>query len=393
MRCPEEWYQMQATLAQYLPQLRPAQRRGLAWWVYGTILAGSACQTAVLTALSVLGGGGASQRQALREWTYAGAAKAAPCATQVEVDQCFAPLLRWVLRWWRAERLALAVDATLLADRWTALVISVVYRGCAIPVAWHILPANQAGEWMPHFLRLLRVLRPAVPPRLAVVVLADRGLWSPRLWKRIRDLGWHPLLRLRQETTFAPVGQDRRRARWLVPGPGHAWVGRGVAFKHAGVRRAGTLLVVWEVGQREPWVVLTDLAPQDSGIAWYGLRGWIELGFRVLKSLGWHWERTRRADPARIARHWLVLAVATLWTLAYGTRAEDAAWQGRSPSRLRTPPVAAPAGPRTVSVFRRGRLWLQRLLIRGGWWQQLWLLPEAWPLPAPGLLITYHATP
>ena len=108
MRCPKEWYQMQVTLAQHLPHLRPAQRRGLAWWVYGTILAGSACQTAVLAALSLLGGG-AAQRQQLREWTYAGAEKAAPCATQVEVRQGFAPLLRWVLHWWRGERLALAV--------------------------------------------------------------------------------------------------------------------------------------------------------------------------------------------------------------------------------------------------------------------------------------------
>jgi hypothetical protein len=34
--------------------------------------------------------------------------------------------------------------------------------------------------------------------------------------------------------------------RTLVPGAGHAWVGAGVAFKQAGVRQAGTLLVVWE---------------------------------------------------------------------------------------------------------------------------------------------------
>jgi hypothetical protein len=31
---------------------------------------------------------------------------------------------------------------------------------------------------------------------VTVLVLTDRGLWSRRLWKRIRDLGWHPLMRL-----------------------------------------------------------------------------------------------------------------------------------------------------------------------------------------------------
>src|SRR3954447_15507286 len=40
-------------------------------------------------------------RQRLREWLLDGADKASPCATQVEVEACFAPLLRWVLGWWR----------------------------------------------------------------------------------------------------------------------------------------------------------------------------------------------------------------------------------------------------------------------------------------------------
>ena len=37
MRLPREWYQMEEQRAQYLPVLRPAQRRGLALWVYGTV--------------------------------------------------------------------------------------------------------------------------------------------------------------------------------------------------------------------------------------------------------------------------------------------------------------------------------------------------------------------
>ena len=62
---------------------------------------------------------------------------------------CFAPLLRWVLAWWCSDRLALAVDPTLKGDDTTAIVISVVYRGCAIPVAWRILHANKPGAMDP----------------------------------------------------------------------------------------------------------------------------------------------------------------------------------------------------------------------------------------------------
>ena len=64
------------------------------------------------------------------------------------------------------------------------------------------------------------------------------------------------------------------------------------------------------------------------------LRFWIELGFKALKSLGWQWQKTRRTDPERISRHWLVLSVATLLALAYGTRVEDAYDRRIAPRQL-----------------------------------------------------------
>jgi len=51
-----------------------------------------------------------------------------------------ASLPRWLLSWWRGDSLPLAIDATPHGDRVTALVVSVLYRDSAIPVAWHILP-------------------------------------------------------------------------------------------------------------------------------------------------------------------------------------------------------------------------------------------------------------
>jgi hypothetical protein len=380
---------MEEALAERLPGLRPPQRRGLALWVLGAVLARSACQSAVLAALLPWAPYHAL-RQRLREWLRDGADKATPCAAQVEIEACFAPLLRWVLAWWRGRELALAIGATAHGERLVALVVSVLYRGTAIPVAWAILPGNTPGPWLGPILRLLRLLRPALPARWTVLVLADRGLWSPRLWKRVRDLGWHPLLRIQRRTTVAPDGRERCRAEALVR-PGEAWVGRGRLGSPKSRRLGVTLVAVWMPGQEEPWVVVTDLPPEQVGVSWYALRAWVELGFRALKGLGWRWGHTRRADPARVARHWLVLAVATLWTAAHGTRAEEADRVRRPPGRLRTPahPPAA-ARPRRIGLFRLGLQWLCHLLARGRLWRRLWLAPEPWPQPPPGLRVTIH---
>ena len=75
-------------------------------------------------------------------------------------------------------------------------------------------------------------------------------------------------------------------------------------------------------------------------MSWYALRFWIELGFKAVKSLGWKWDKTRRTDPARISRHWLVLSVATLLALAYGTRVEDANERRIAPGSGRRPKPA-----------------------------------------------------
>ena len=146
MHVPRELYPIERALAERLPHLRGPQRRGLALWVLGAVLAQSACQAAVLAALLPWAPYHAL-RQRLREWLLDGADKAVPCAAQVDVERCFAPLLRWVLGWWQGRELALAVDATAHREDVVALVVSVLYRGSAIPVAWAVLPGNAPGAW------------------------------------------------------------------------------------------------------------------------------------------------------------------------------------------------------------------------------------------------------
>lgn len=77
MRVPTPCSHFEADLAVHLPELRDAQRCGLALWVLGAVLAHSACQSAVLAALelramppgrAVLVKGGFALRCYLTEW-------------------------------------------------------------------------------------------------------------------------------------------------------------------------------------------------------------------------------------------------------------------------------------------------------------------------------------
>lgn len=402
MRFPDPCDAMTKDLATVFPDWTPAQQRGLALWVYGALLAGSVCQTAVLTALAAYGRWH-TVRAALREWLRSGADKAAPCHTAITVGSCFAPLLAWVVRWWQGDTLPVAIDATTRGQDLVVLAVSVLYRGTAIPVAWQILPAPGRGNWITEIRTLLDQMQPglAARPTLQVLVMTDRGLWSPVLWDDLIARGWQPLMRLALTTTVRPTGQHRQPARRLVAGPGHAWVGAAVVFKERPRRRTGTVLVVWATGQHEPWIVLTSLSPTTVGTGWYGGRMWIELGFRALKSMGWQWQRTVATAPDRVGRQWLILAVATLWAVAVGTAWEAEAEADRPPWTI-TPPApptaAAPTRPRLrppapVSVLRRGVARMRVAWIERTAWPDGVLQPTPLPEPHPPLSLTVHQLP
>lgn len=354
--------------------LTPGQQRTLALWVAGTVVAGSSCQTLVTAALVETLGVGRTDtvRQRLREFVYDGAEHSAPAPGQVDPTACFAPLLGWLLGWGCGPRVALALDVTTHTDRLTAIVVSVLLAGRAIPVAWHLLPGQQPGAFMDPALGLLITLAAAVRPGDTVTLAADRGLWSPRLADQVTALGWVPLLRVQRDVrVWLGRGQCVRADR-LVAGPGHAWVGRVAVHRDRARRRIQTVVVVWEVGHAEPWVVFTTGTPAAALLRAYGLRMWIEAGFRDLKRMGWQWERTRRTDPVRVARHWLVLAVATAWVLAHG--GED---PGAPPPPRRPPPLSA---------FQRGRLRLLGVLLGRRPQSRPRLAPVVWPDDRPSHL-------
>ncbi len=132
-------------------------------------------------------------RERLRQWYLDGGEKKGRKRGQIDVEQSFVPLLSWILSWWSSSEksLVLAADASTLGQRFTLLVISVVYRGCGIPVAWKIVPATEKGSWKPHWLKLLEKLKDGLPEDWWVIVTTDRGLYAPWLYQAIQELGWH----------------------------------------------------------------------------------------------------------------------------------------------------------------------------------------------------------
>jgi hypothetical protein len=362
---PDSLSQWAYEVSTHLPGLTRCQAMVLAMYSYGTVIL-RCCGLSVISTFwaEVRGQSPNTLRQRLRESLYDAKDKRGEQRYEVDVTTCFAPLLQWILEWWGSDeqRLALALDATTLGQRFTVLCLSVVYRGGAIPVAWVVLTATKPGKWLPHLKRLLKYLEGVVPDEWQVIVLTDRGLYSKALYRAIQRNGWHPVMRITAQGNFRPVGVSRfRPLADLLPHVDTLWYGQVACFSTAACRLDCTLLAYWRAGCEAPWLLVTDLPPTDADPLWYGMRMWIEHGFKDDQRGGFRWEQTKMTDPARAARLWLVLALAHLWTMSVGSAAEgdDLAL----PDLGLAPVYPATTLPRVLSCLNRGWVRIMAALI------------------------------
>ncbi len=366
-------YQWEQRVATFFPDLPSRRRLWLALVSFGIVLAQRALLNRVVLQLAVvLGATFNTVRQRLRR-LYRPQRDTQGQDRSFDYTGCFGPLLRWATAGFTDRRVALAIDPTNLGNRFTLLTVSVVFRGCAVPVAWQVQRGDQKGSWNEHWKRLLGLLQAALGEGWQVLVLSDRGLQSQDLFEAITGLGWHPLMRVKKGGHFQPDGWHKGWAlsRFAMQ-IGSRWSGRGIAWPGSRGLRC-TLLACWEKGHAEPWLLLTDLAVDEARAVWYAWRGWIEQGFRDLKSDGWHLAKTRMTDPERVARWWTAAALATLWVLEAGQEAQ----------RLEIPATRTHTGrdgTAVTSLFALGLAVLAAQLGRGAI-RRLRRLPQpTWPL-------------
>lgn len=247
---------------------------------------------------------------------------------------------------------------------------------------------KQKGSWRPCWEGLLAAVATVVPHDWKVIVTADQGLYADWLWTAIRDLGWHPLLRIRLqmgvradgEADFAAIGKRVQRR-------GRGWKGKG-EWSEKEARLHGTLLVRWEKGYEEAMAVVTDLPEEKVEIAWYLMRFWIEDEYKDHKRGGWGWQHTKMEDPKRAERLWLAMAVAMPITVLVGgleeAKEEEQKSRKRRPAKL-LKRVGRPAKPlrkprrREQSCLVRGQQSIQAAVMRAEALPRGYVVSEPWP--------------
>ena len=342
------------------------QVNGLATWSFGMVMTQSSSLSKVSTLIAKVNTESENTvRQRLKEWYKSGAAKARPGKKRasIEVSSCFSSLLKWVVDLLPGDNqeLLIGMDATNIGQNFTVLSINVLYRRCAIPVAWKVVKGTSKGSWKPHWKKLFQALKEIVPQHYLVIVSADRGLYADWLFQEIVALGWHPFLRINHQGQYRTSDSDSwQPLTKVVSREKPNWSGQITCFKTNPI--GCTLLARWDDAYVDPWLILTDLASINADVSWYGFRSWIECSYRDIKSDGWQWHKTRLRQPDRAERHWLAMAVAMLWMVTLGGEQEVGDDETLISDRTS---LSKPSSAPSLSCFVNGLLTIVAQLLMG----------------------------
>jgi hypothetical protein len=287
---------------------------------------------------------------------------------RIEVDALYGPLVFWAIQPWNKpdQTLHLALDTTVLWNRFCVVVLSVICHGRAIPLLWQTLEHPSASVSAEVVIALLQRADRLLAGFTAITVLADRGFPSGELlrWFEGRHR-WRYVMRLRSDTwvhgTAAPMGCEVRHLR--LP-RGHCRGFRDVQLWGDGHQRANLLLArPVGIAATEPWYLVSNLEPSLELVWAYGQRFCCEQLFRDQKSGIFQLERSGLRDPARIDRLLLVVAIAVLLSSLQGYAISLAGDRHR----------VDPHWKRGLSFARIGLLWLQQSAITAGRSLLAWL--------------------
>ncbi len=221
---------------------------------------------------------------------------------------------------WTGQEAILALDSSVIWERYVIIRVSLIYRGRALPLAWKVLEHGSASVSFDEYKSILEEASRLLPLHCEAVLLADRGFADVDLMQLAIHLGWHFTIRAKGNLLVHRAFKPRCKMSQLVPPNGEIRLIHTVQITQ---RRFGPVhLVLAHVKTQkghEQWMLVSDRPTALDTLDEYALRFDIEENFLDDKSAGFQLESSQLRDADSLSRLCLVLAVATLYLVSTGT--------------------------------------------------------------------------
>ena len=242
----------------------------------------------------------------------------------IDPDLYFLPYTQALITCLSHRPLTLVIDGSSVGRGCGILVISVVYRKRALPLAFLVRKGSKGHFGEAHHLLLVEKVHALIPGGVQVTFLGDGEFDGIDLLKRITTYTWHYVCRTAKNSqirdgfrTFALQSRN--------PEKGHYQHLKNVGFTHDGY---GPLqaIIWWETGYEEPLYLLSNITDPVKAAHHYKKRFSIETFFSDTKSRGFHIHKSHICDPERIERLMIPAFLAYIWIVYLGIIADEGGW-------------------------------------------------------------------
>jgi hypothetical protein len=243
---------------------------------------------------------------------------------RIGVEIYFLPYADALLEGLAAHTLLLAMDGSEVGRRCLALMVSVIYKKRALPLAWIVVKGSKGHFPEEAHVHLAARVHQMVPHGADVIFVGDGEFDGITLQATLASYGWQYVCRTAKDTQLGAEGEQFAFYEVDVQ-PGERIGLPGVTFT---LQEYGPVLAIawWEEDYTAPIYLVTNMELADEACYWYAKRFRIETFFSDQKSRGFNLHKSHLVAPDRLARLMIAACLAYVWIIYLGVIAKRDEW-------------------------------------------------------------------
>ena len=240
----------------------------------------------------------------------------------IQVRSWYEPLARRLLKASASHGLPLRLilDGTKVGNNHQLLMVALAYRRRALPIAWTWVKSKRGHSSEYKQRALLAYVRSLIPEGATVLVAGDSEFGGVSILQLLDHWGWGYALRQQGRHLLRAAGSESwQRCDEIVTRPGQScWLTQvTLTQKHA---YPTNFLAYWKQGQKDPWLLATNLSTAHDTKKLYRTRMWLDETFGDFKKHGFDLEASRLQHIMRLSRLTLAVVLLYFWLITFGAQ-------------------------------------------------------------------------
>lgn len=236
---------------------------------------------------------------------------------KIEVEAVYMPFAQQILQALASAPLVLVMDGSQIGRGCMVLMVGVLYKKRALPVAWVVYRGKKGHTTAQRHIQALEKVVPLLPLESKVVLLGDAEYDTTEMLVWLREnTTWQYVLRTSPQI-YVLDGQKIQPVSDYSLAKGQVFHRDGVGFTQS-AEVSLNLVGWWGSRYEEPIYLVTNLSNAYQACRYYRCRYRIETFFSDQKSRGFHIHKSHLSNPIRLSRLLIAACLAYIWMISQG---------------------------------------------------------------------------